>query len=107
MCLEFLNQNSGAITTIATVILAIVTAAYVLLTWKLNSETKMMRKAQTEPNISAIIQADERYINWINLLVQNIGLGPAYKVKFEVKPDFEDKGRIRLKTRVAIINYLK
>ena len=73
--LEFLNLNSGAVTAIATVVLTIVTFAYVLLTRSISKETEIMRKTQTEPNISAIIQADERYINWINLIIQNIGLG--------------------------------
>ncbi len=55
----------------------------------------MMRKAQTEPHISAIIQSKEEYINWIDMIIQNIGLGPAYNVKFEINPDFED-GNIKL-----------
>jgi len=91
--LEFLNLNSGAVTAISTVVLTIVTFVYVLLTRSISKETEIMRKTQTEPNISAIIQADERYINWINLIIQNIGLGPAYNVKFEVNPDFEDRDR--------------
>ena len=91
--LEFLNLNSGAVTAISTVVLTIVTFVYVLLTRSISKETEIMRKAQTEPNISAIIQPDERYLNWINLIIQNIGLGPAYNVKFEVNPDFEDRDR--------------
>jgi len=91
--LEFLNLNSGAVTAISTVVLTIVTFVYVLLTRSISKETEIMRKTQTEPNISAIIQADERYINWINLIIQNIGLGPAYNVKFEVNPDFEYRDR--------------
>jgi len=89
--LEFLNLNSGAVTAISTVVLTIVTFVYVLLTRSISKETEIMRKTQTEPNISAIIQADERYINWINLIIQNIGLGPAYNIKFELNPDFEDR----------------
>jgi hypothetical protein len=91
--LEFLNLNSGAVTAISTVVLTIVTFVYVLLTRSISKETEIMRKTQTEPNISAIIQPDERYINWINLIIQNIGLGPAYNVKFELNPDFEDSDR--------------
>jgi len=89
--LELLNQNSGAFSVIFSAVVALATVVYAVLTWKLVSETRKMREVQTEPKISANIQADERYINWINLIIQNIGLGPAYNVKFEVNPDFEDR----------------
>lgn len=91
--LDFFNKNSGAVTAIFTIGLTIVTAIYAALTWSISSETKLMREAQTQPSISATIQPDERYINWINLIIENIGLGPAYNVKFDVDPDFEDKYR--------------
>ncbi len=48
-----------------------------------------MREAQTEPKISLSIQPREEYINFIDMIVENIGQGPAYGVKFEVNPDFE------------------
>lgn len=89
--IDFLNQNNGAITVIFSTVVAIATVVYAILTWKLVSETRKMREVQTEPKISATIQADERYINWINLIIQNIGLGPAYNIKFELNPDFVDE----------------
>ncbi|MHB8118056.1 MAG: hypothetical protein ACYDHX_04930 [Methanothrix sp.] len=89
--LEFFNQNSGAVTALFTVGLTIVTLIYACLTWGISKETKMMRKAQTEPNISATIQAEEGNINLIDLIIKNIGLGPAYNVKFEANPDFESR----------------
>jgi hypothetical protein len=53
-----------------------------------------MRQTQTEPKISVIIQPKEEWINWIYLVIQNIGLGQAYNIKFEVNPDFEyEKGK--------------
>lgn len=89
--LDFLNNNSGAINTISTVGLIIVTLIYVILTWNISKETKIMRMAQTEPNISAFIQSEEGCINFIDLIIKNIGFGPAYKVKFEINPDYEDR----------------
>jgi hypothetical protein len=89
--IDLLNQNSGAITTIFSAVVALATVVYAILTWKLVSETRKMREVQTEPKISATIQSDERYINWINLIIQNIGLGYAYNLKFELDPDFEDQ----------------
>jgi len=53
------------------------------------SETKEMREAQTEPNISIMIQPRDEWNNFIDIVIKNIGLGPAYNIKFEVNPDFE------------------
>lgn len=89
--LDFLNKNSGAVNAISTICLTIITLIYVLLTWNISNETKMMRIAQTEPNISAIIQSEEDCISFIHLIIKNIGLGPAYNVKFKINPDYEDR----------------
>jgi len=92
--LNFLNNNSGAFDVIFSALVASATLVYAILTWKLVSETRKMREAQTEPKISATIQPREEWINLIDMVIQNIGLGPAYNVKFKVKPDFEyAKGR--------------
>ena len=89
MGLEFLNQNSGAFAVIFSAAVAIATIVYAILTWKLVSENRRMRKAQTEPKIFATIQPREEWIGFIDMVIQNIGLGPAYNIKFEVNPDFE------------------
>jgi len=91
--LEFLNQNVGAFTVIFSAVVAIATMVYAILTWKLVSETRKMREAQTEPKISVTAQPREEWINFVDMIIQNIGLGPAYNIKFRVNPDFEyEKG---------------
>lgn len=87
--LDFLNRNSGAFTILFSGVVALATVVYALLTWKLVSETKEMREVQTEPRISVIFQPREEWINFIDLVIKNIGLGPAYNMKFEINPDFE------------------
>ena len=62
---DYLNQNNGAITVIFTAVVAIATVVYAILTWKLVSETRMMREVQTEPKISAIIQPKDYWLNFI------------------------------------------
>lgn len=95
MVLEFLNQNSGALAVVFSAVVAIATVVYVFSSWKLVKETRKMRKFQTEPHISVNIQPREEWINFIDMIVENIGLGPAYNVKFEVDPDFEyEKGKV-------------
>jgi hypothetical protein len=89
MLLEFLNQNSGVLAIVFSAVVAIATIVYAFLTWKLVSETRRMRKAQTRPIVSVITQSDEKYINFIEMIIENIGLGVAYNIKFEVNPDFE------------------
>ena len=89
MLLEFLNQNSGAFAVIFSALVASATVIYAILTWKLVSETRKMREAQTEPRIYVTIQPREEWINFIDMIIQNIGLGPAHNIKFEVNPDFE------------------
>lgn len=92
--LEFLNfftDYGVAVTAIATTLLAGITLIYAWLTSKLSYETTLMREAQTEPHISAIIQSEERNMNLIDLVIQNIGFGPAYNVKFLITPDFENR----------------
>lgn len=87
--LEFLNQNSGAFAVIFSTVVATATVVYAVLTWKLVSETRKMRQAQTEPKVSVTIQPREEWISLIDMVIQNIGLGLAYNIKFEATPDFE------------------
>lgn len=89
MVLEFLNRNNGAFSVIFSAFVAIATMVYAVLTWRLVSETRKMRESQTEPNISITIQPREEWISLIDMIIQNIGSGPAYNVKFEINPDFE------------------
>jgi hypothetical protein len=44
----FLNDNSGAFTVIFAFIVVIATVIYAVLTWRLISETRRLREAQTE-----------------------------------------------------------
>lgn len=94
MGFEFLTQNSGAFAVMFSAVVAIATIVYAILTWKLVSETTKMREAQTEPKVSVTIHPREEWINFIDMVIQNIGLGPAYDIKFKINPDFEyAKGR--------------
>ncbi|MFQ5433046.1 MAG: hypothetical protein ACE5EN_11145 [Nitrospinota bacterium] len=86
---EFFNANSGSFSVIFSGMVAIATIIYAILTWKLVSETKRIRAAQTEPKVSISIQPRDEWINLIDMKIQNIGLGPAYSIKFELENDFK------------------
>lgn len=93
--LDFINQNSGVFLVLFSLIVTGATVFYVILTRSLVSETRKMREAQTEPNIFISLKSKEEYIGLVDLIIQNIGLGAAYNIKFEIEPDFEyAKGRM-------------
>ena len=95
MMFKLLNQNSGALLVVFSLIVTGATVAYVILTRSLVSETRKMREAQTEPDISVNISSKEESTYLKDIQIQNIGLGAAYNIKFEIVPDFEyAKGRM-------------
>jgi hypothetical protein len=93
--IEFLKENQWLITLSFAFAVMISTAVYAFLTWKLVNETRRMRKAQTDPEISvSLVQNDKATIEFIELVIENIGLGPAYGIKFEVIKDFTLSNRM-------------
>ena len=62
------------------------TIIYAILTWRLVSETKRMRRVQTEPRVDIRIEPREEWIFLLELVIKNIGLGPAFDVRFSVMP---------------------
>lgn len=85
--LNFLNQNGGTLTVIFSFIVAISTVVYAILTWKLTSETTKMREAQTTPNVLVTVEPED--FHDLYLVVRNVGLAPAYNIKFTINPDLE------------------
>lgn len=67
---------------------AIAIATYFLskYTKDLANETKLLRKAQTEPLISLYIAADSHFLR---IETRNVGQGPAYKLEYEIKDNIE------------------
>jgi hypothetical protein len=84
-------NNNGTIQTIASIILAIITFFYMILTRELVDEQQKIRQAQVEPHISIVIQPREEWLNSIDMTIQNLGNGPALKIKFLITPDFEHR----------------
>lgn len=93
---HFLNNNSGSIIAVLTFVLAIITGIYAYLTWKMVNETKRMREIQSEPNISVYFKSKDEYIGFIDLIIRNIGRGPAFNIKLSVSPDFQYSDRMNI-----------
>lgn len=81
--LDFLKNNSEALTVIFTAVVTFSTVVYAVLTGLLVSETRKMREVQTEPKIYITIESFDFAIHIIRLNIQNIGLGPASELQFE------------------------
>jgi hypothetical protein len=82
--LNFLNNNAGAFQVVFAAVVAVATAVYAILTWRLVSETRRMRRAQTDAKMAIGLDVRKEQINLVDLFVRNEGVGPAYDVEFEV-----------------------
>ena len=73
---------------IFTAVVAASTVAYAVLTWQLVSETRRMRRAQTEPHVSVRVEIAELVGHGgLELVIRNEGQGPAQHIEFEVEGD--------------------
>jgi hypothetical protein len=84
-------------------VVAISTLIYAVLTWRLVSETRTLRKVQTEPRLSIYVTPNERSSYLKDLVIKNIGYGPAYDLSFSLKEDFTLYNGKKL-SEVGIIN---
>lgn len=58
-------------------------------TWVLAKETRLLRRAQTDPRLSVWIEPEEQEVHWIDMVIENVGSGPAYGITFAASRDFE------------------
>ncbi|MFM1900429.1 MAG: hypothetical protein RLZZ216_1005 [Cyanobacteriota bacterium] len=82
---KYLTENSGALSILFSAAVTVATVIYAILTWKLVTETRLLREAQTEPRIEVTAQPFETAFNLLRLQVRNTGLGPAQRLRFRIK----------------------
>ncbi len=87
--------------------IAVATIFYVALTYFLLSESIKMRKVQTEPEISLTIQPEKHYAHYFDMIIENIGLGSARNVHFEVLTDLKLELKEKPEMLVSDIGYIK
>lgn len=85
--LEMLQRYSGAITALLTIALVIITGIYAWLTRSLVVENRLLRKAGSDPAVVAYLLPDHRYDGVVNLVVANVGRGPAFDVTIAFEGD--------------------
>ena len=105
--LAFLSTNSGAINVIFSGVVTVATTVYAVLTWKLVSETRHMRKVQTEPKIEITLRAVDEAIHIQRLHVKNIGLGPALQLTFKPKVLAGEEGAQSLINELTQTHFFK
>ena len=104
--LRTLNDNAGAIQVIFSALVTAATIVYALLTWRLVSETRRMRRAQTDARMTVTVESRPEYLNFVDLRVRNQGLGPAYDVRFKVSVQSEGCDE-ELLNRIHELGYIK
>ena len=73
----------------ATVVIAGSSAASLVVTWRLSQDSRALREAGTEPEVVAHLDLDET-LTYVQLVLENIGQGPAYDVSYCVDADPDD-----------------
>jgi hypothetical protein len=90
--MEWIQEHQNLATLVFTGVVAIATVVYAVLTWQLVSETRRMRRAQTEPRVAVFFEPLEHLVMFGHLRVRNIGLGPAYDVRFRIRSEGSTTG---------------
>lgn len=96
--LRFVQNYNGAITAIATVVVMGATVVYAKLTMGLLNENRLLRKAGTEPNVVAYLMPDKNEPNVINIIVANVGKGPAFNIYVKYLTDVATLKAFNVKT---------
>ena len=88
--IEWLNANHSAITAVATIVIASSAVITVWLTRTLAKENRLLRKAETEPEVVAYLLPDSESRYAIYFVLANVGRGPARNVEFSLDRDAKD-----------------
>lgn len=99
--IELLNQNAGALNLLFSGVVALATVVYATLTAWLVLETRKLRQAQTEPHVEVFYRPRDEWISLLDIVVKNIGAGPAYDLKFSMVADESNKATHELLTRLS------
>lgn len=88
--LGILESHGAALTALFTCVIAFASVVQLIVAWSLARDNRLLRKAGTEPEVVAYLLP--RHDGVINLIIANIGRGPAKDIDFRVigdKADFE------------------
>ena len=75
------------------------TIVYAILTWMLVGETKTLRKSETEPALAVYLNVSDRWINALDIIVENCGKGMAKEIRWEFSPTLDNINKENLGIR--------
>jgi hypothetical protein len=87
--IDWLNANTGLLNVVFTMVVALSTVVYAVLTAKLVGETRRMRRAQTNPQLAIHATSSEFGLNFMTLVVRNVGPAAAHDVNLKLNRDIE------------------
>jgi hypothetical protein len=102
--IDEINKNAGFIGLVFSLVVTIATVVSAWLNARLVSETRKMREAQTEPHIQVTYKIRDEWINLLDVVVRNIGLGPAYDISFELRAESSSGGKNNLVNSMKKLN---
>ncbi len=85
--IDEINKNTGLIGLVFSLVVTVATVVTAWLNAHLVSETRKMREAQTEPHIQVTYRTRDEGINFLDVAIRNIGLGPAYEISFSLRSE--------------------
>lgn len=85
--LKSINPYAGSASLLVSVALLITTIVYAVITRGLLIENRRIREAGAAPHVVAYASSDERISSVINLVVENVGTGPAFNVHISYEGD--------------------
>ncbi len=95
--IDWLNSNEAVVISIATAVTAAATALIAVsaittawLTRQLARENRLIRELSGTPKIVAYFTSDSEVRTMINLVLENVGHGPAQDIRFSLDADIED-----------------
>lgn len=95
-----------SITLLFSAIVTLCTFGSALLTVFLLTETRRMREVQTEPKVDFTYRVREEWIAHLDIVVKNIGLAPAYDVRFRAEPVTDDPDTRNLLRELTEIGFI-
>jgi hypothetical protein len=87
--MHWLNANAGAVTAMMSVILVIVTTVYVILTRQLVLTNRDIVDRSSRPEIAVTLSPDPMHWPIFDLVIQNVGRGPAREIKLGTSSDLK------------------
>jgi len=103
--LNFLNKNSGAIQTISTVILVIITGIAMKLTEKTVKIMKESEEKRNRPRVILYLQQRENWLNFVDLFIGNYGLSIARDIRFSLNEDLRLLRHAETISNIGIIKH--